>query len=335
LNCRLTAQSVDLAVPVLAQIPNEELNLPALLALSDDKELCGRSIPPNTAWFYAKLPNKPAAKRTRISGPQYPTDLKCLQFAVGGAVYPPMAQWVKVTERFRGGVIRLMSRQLTGNPKANYHNLTPVQRNSLSLITGKDSHGEPLRGHRHAFFFLWPGPNNLPGRLIAWRKEPFTDFEIDAMLRASDKPVRWGYDLDDWAVRFVPLPFTAAAPDGLFSTSRAWISVPPFVPPPSLHRFRKNGRPRDGESPENVLTKLLQKQGMPPIEMVKVAGNMEALKWVTLHETRDRRMLRQQSRTCWARPGFWLRIVFSDPVSGPLFYGDSCHFGLGAFKSAE
>lgn len=332
LNCRLSAESVDGAVPVLAQVPNKELNLPALLSLSDDKELSGKSIPPNTAWFYAKLPDKPVAQRMNNSRPQYPTGLNYLQFAVGGTVYPPLDQWVKVTGRFRGRIIRLLSQQLTGNAKANYSNLTVRQREAIQLMTGKDGYGNLLRGHQQAYFFLCPDEKDLPTRLIAWRKKPFTEIEIEAMLRAANKPIRWGHDLDDWAVKLVPLPFDMDAPESLFGTARRWISATPFVSPTGRHRFRKNGRERVSESPENVLIKLLRNIGKPLPNVTPLESKVEELTWVKLHETRERRLFREQTRTTFARPGFWLRLEFSEPVSGPLLLGDSCHFGLGAFK---
>lgn len=332
LNCRLSEDSVDGAVPVLAQVPNEELNLPALLALTDDKELKGRSIPPHTTWFYATLPAKPVAKTINNSRRQYPSGLNVLQFAVGGTVYPPLEKWVMVTGRFRGGVIRCLSQQLTGNKRANYHNLTLAQRDAIQLIMGKDGHGNLLRGHQQAYFFLWPDEKDLPTRLIVWRKKPFTEVEIEAMLKAAKKPIGWGHDLDDWAVRLVPLPFNADVPESLFGPARRWTSATPFVLPAGRHRFRRNGRERVRESPENLLIKLLQNSGKSCPKVTRLESKVEELTWVKPHETRAQRFLQEQARTNFVRPGIWLRLEFSEPVSGPLLLGDSCHFGLGAFK---
>ncbi|MBV9925501.1 MAG: type I-U CRISPR-associated protein Cas5/Cas6 [Acidobacteria bacterium] len=332
LNCHLSAESADGAAPVLAQIPNEELSIPALLSLSDDKELSGKSVPPNTAWFYAKLPDKPVAKPINNSRSRYPTDLNYLQFAVGGTVYPPLEQWVTVVGRFRGGVIRCLSRQLTGDVRAGYHNLTLAQRDAIKLITGKDGHGNLLRGHQQAYFFLWPDEKGLPTRLIGWRKEPFTEVEIEAMLEASRKPIRWGHDLGDWAVRLVPLPFNADLPESLFCPARTWTSATPFVLPAGRHRFRRNGRERVRESPESILIKLLQNRGKPCPKVTRLESKDKEVTWVKPHETRARRLSQEQARTNFVRLGFWLRLEFLEPVSGPLLLGDSCHFGLGAFK---
>jgi CRISPR-associated protein Csb2 len=55
--------------------------------------------------------------------------------------------------------------------------------------------------------------------------------------------------------------------------------------------------------------------------------------WVRLHETRERRFERDQTRTPLVRPGFHLLIEFDAPVTGPIIVGDSSHFGLGQFRS--
>jgi hypothetical protein len=73
-----------------------------------------------------------------------------VQFAVGGRVYPPMSRWVKLTERFRGRVLRHRACQLTGNPRARYGDLPEPQRDELALLSGKDGRGTPLEGHPHA-----------------------------------------------------------------------------------------------------------------------------------------------------------------------------------------
>jgi CRISPR-associated protein Csb2 len=331
-NCSLSEKSITNAVPVLVQTPNQKLNIAALLDFTDGKELRGRAVPPGTAWFYATLPKKPFAEPSTVRGRRFPTDLTFLQFAVGDVVPPPIKEWVKVTERFRGSVIKNLSRQLTEREEATYKILTHSQREEVSLITGKDADGNPLQGHKHAYFFLYPNKQGFPTRLIAWRKEPFKENEIEAMLVAAKKPIHWGYNLEDWSVKLVPLPFKSKIPDGLLTKAQTWISATPFVPPTQRHRFRKNGRERPIRTPEEELIKLFQKaeKSVPEVEMI----NKEST-WVKLHETKERRLFRQKFHTSWVRPGCWLRLKFSEPISGPLLFGDSSHYGLGLFLAEE
>jgi CRISPR-associated protein Csb2 len=292
---------------VLVHLPEHPLDLAVLLAATDSKELKGRSIPPGTAWYYAQLPRRTVSASPIIHRMKYPDHLHCIQFAVGGCVYPPLRRWVKVTSRFRGRVIRCLGQIIAPASQGRYDLLTPAQKDDLSLICGKDGQLQLLRGHRHAFFLLWPDENGFPTRLIAWRSSPFTTDEVKALLAASEYPVSWDDSTPDWNVRLIPLPYETPAPIGLFGEARVWSSVTPFVPPSDRHRFRKNGR-------EVIVTKEGQNA-----------------QWVNLHETRERRMLKADNRTPWVRPGFSVCVEFPSLVAGPLLIGDSCHFGLGLF----
>jgi hypothetical protein len=80
----------------------------------------------------------PEAPRDEISAPE----LHLLQFAVGGRVYPPADRWIKITERFRGQVLRIRAQQVSGNPHARFDDLTPQQRGELQLLSGKDADGD-------------------------------------------------------------------------------------------------------------------------------------------------------------------------------------------------
>ncbi len=334
INCRLEKYDRGTMTPVLAHVPERPLDLTVLLASTDDKELKGQSIPPGTAWYYATLPRRPALTLPTSHRMKYPDNqFSCIQFAVGGRVLPPLRRWVKVTDRFRGRVIRRLAEIIAPKSRGHYDLLTPEQKDSLALICGKDGQGQPLRGHRHAFFILLPDKNGLPTRLVVWRSSPFTGDEVKALLAASEFPIAWDNGVPEWKVRLVPLSYEMPAPRGFLGESRLWESVTPFVPPSERHRFRKNGRARPNESVERLLTKLLLDENKPAPESVTVVEDIESAEWINLHETRNRRILKSDSRTPWVRPGFRVRIEFSSPVAGPIILGDSCHFGLGLFLS--
>lgn len=334
-NSHLTERGTEAATQVLAPIPGHELNIETLLAATDDKaHLKGRPVPPGTTWYYAELPSRPNMRSPTIHGSHYSEGLSCVQFAVGGRVYPPLRRWVKITDRFRGRVIRVLARKIAPGSEGRYDRLTPEQKGRLALICGKDGQGRPLRGHRHAFFLLWPDEHGLPTRLVVWRTNPFTEEEVGALLRASEHSLSWENSTPEWRVRLVPLPFATPTPSGLLNASRVWQSITPFVPPAERRRFRRNGRERPGESTERILAKLLRDAGLPEPLNISVRDEARESTWVSLHETRARRFSKADSRTPWVRPGFNLRVEFTTPVAGPLILGDSCHFGLGLFASS-
>lgn len=330
-NCRLEKHDTGAMTPVLVHLPEHPLDLAGLLASTDDKELKGRSIPPGTAWYYARVPRQPVSVLRTTPRMKYPAHLSCIQFAVGGHVFPPLRRWVKITDRFRGRVIRQLAGYIAPESQGHYNLLTPEQKDKLALICGKDGQEQLLRGHRHAFFLLCPDKNGLPTRLVVWRSSPFTSDEVKALLAASEFAVAWDNGVPEWRVRLVPLPHETPAPRGFLSEARVWETATPFVPPSGRHRFRKNGRERPGESIERLLTKLLLNENKPAPERVTVFEDSQDAEWINLHETRNRRMLKADIRTPRARPGFRVRLEFPSPVAGPVILGDSCHFGLGLF----
>src|SRR5262249_47974436 len=118
-NCRLSA-AVVAGNPVLAAVPGMDLNFESLLAITGSGTLKSRRIPAGRAWYYAAIPPRPAVRPVRAVGRRYPQGRRVVQFAVGGRVYPAPAHWVKLTERFRGEVIRQRCLQLTGGRTSRY-----------------------------------------------------------------------------------------------------------------------------------------------------------------------------------------------------------------------
>jgi CRISPR-associated protein Csb2 len=279
-------------------------------------------------------------------GREYPTDLHVIQFAIGGRVFPPRKHWIKIAERFRGAVLKACAERMLCDSNARYRDLAPRQKAALQLLSGKDEDGKALEGHRHAYFIVWPDTNGEPTRLVCYRTSAFEPHEIEAVLQASRRQYAWESGNPDWLVRLVPLPFSTTAPPGFGGQpARTWVSRTPFIPPANRHRFRKNGRERPGEMPDQILRKLLLKQGFPepdrveplrgdqPVEPKSLADWSAIHEWVDVHETGRERARRRRERTRAVRPGFRFRVAFKKAVPGPLVLGHSCHFGLGVFEA--
>lgn len=333
-NCFLSTTDDGTATPVLAPIPQSPLNIDALLDWTDGDNLKGRPIPPGTAWFRAQIPKRPrmVSNPSRLApNPRYGN---CIQFAVGGVVYPPTELWIKIAERFRGSTIKQMIALMSDGRATAYEGLEVPEREKLTLLLGKHGDGRIAEGHRHAHFLLWPDETGAPSRLVVWRKDTLLSRqECDAMLSASEWPISWGTGSADWQVRLVPLPSETPLPKGFCNPAAVWRSVTPFVPPASRHRFRKNGHERPSESVEECLRRLLEAQGLPAPISISILDS--GTKWLQLHQTLDRRRERAVTRTRWVRPGFLVEVRFNAPVQGPIMAGDSSHFGLGLFRGAE
>jgi CRISPR-associated protein Csb2 len=84
---------------------------------------------------------------------------------------------------------------------------------------------------------------------------------------------------------------------------------------------------------ERLVAKLLEASGWPvPARIIETPDRTV---WVGLHETRERRFERNQTRTPLVRPGYHLQVEFESLVVGPIIIGDSSHFGLGQFAAME
>jgi len=105
---------------------------------------------------------------------------------------------------------------------------------------------------------------------------------------------------------------------------RSWISATPFVAP----RYLKKG----GNDLAGQVARELRLRGLPePIRVDLLAPGTSA------EVLRLRHFVRRRSRG--PQPpidaGFALRLIFAEPVAGPLALGYGSHFGLGLFRSTD
>jgi CRISPR-associated protein Csb2 len=323
-NCILSDSRSASTVPVLC--PTASATLAQVACMTNEDGVADATTPPGAVWKYAErpavskcnTPNKPAKALP-------PTSV--LQFAIGGRVFPPLKVWLRITERFRGAVLRNIVYQRTGDPKAKFGDLPHEVRAEFSLLTGKDAYGQRLSGHRHVAFFLIPDNAGRPSRLICYREEPFSSEEQIAMLAASVEPLAWDYSGNGWRLRLVPLPTeTPLPPDkNVFGESRIWETLIPYVPP--LHVYRENGKPKSGAGVETQILSHLVKLVLPSAEPTVLQLRDESVQWMKVHRPRRSR----SGPTNDDKRAYRVRITFSETIRGPLFLGHSSHFGLGLF----
>jgi CRISPR-associated protein Csb2 len=252
-----------------------------------------------------------------------------MQFALGGRVFPPVASWIRLTERFRGAALDALARQITNEMRTRFRDLPPSQQGEFALMTGKGADGKPLAGHRHAFFLLLPDNADHPTRLVCFRREPFSAREQEALLAASELPLSWDYGSGNWLLRAVPLPTETVLPKTILGPAAEWESATPYVP--SRHVFARNGKPKPGLGVCEQVVADLANAGLPESQVMLLdAGGQGRGSWVRVHRPRRNR----ETQTNDMKRGYKLRVVFPDPVGGPIAIGHSAHFGLGLFVPA-
>lgn len=241
---------------------------------------------------------------------------------------PPADQVVLGMQRLRGAILAAAVRQLRpAMEQPRYEHLLPEERQFLSGLTGKDGADQPTAGNHH--LALLPIADALAPRVIAFRRNGFTEFERIAIFGGSRRLVSWGTD-ESQSFGVVPVPASGDDIQPLVGPSLTWVSHTPFVPPPHRHRYRSNGKARQGESPERQIAILCAKMGYPVPTQVAIT---EAAGGVLLHRTLEQRNAPTAARGASRWPGYHVRLEFDTPVEGPIFLGHSCHFGLGLFTA--
>jgi len=326
-NCTLVDKRVGGAVPVLS--PLKEATRDDIERTTDNPEAVKRAVPPGARWLYAVRPSRPAS-RERKRAPAHRPDCHLMQFAIGWNVAPDPRAVVRLTSRFRGGVLRELLRVKTGHESATWTRVGKNVREAVADMAGKDANNEPLKGHRHTEFLAWC-EDGKPTRLLVWRgSRAFDAEEQEAILLAGARDVSWaaaGSDLDEWKVRLVPLDRQVPPPPGFDRrASEVWESVTPYVPP--RHHLR-GGKERDGESIADQIRRELTRRGLQQKVDVDLVGSP---KWVSVHVPR-----REANKRAFVgdRRGQMVRLRFAGAVAGPIRLGHSSSFGLGLFRSVQ
>lgn len=207
-------------------------------------------------------------------------------------------------------------------------------------ITGKDGCGRPLHSHHdhahtipvdldgdgrldHLIIFAKRGLGDMAQRAIhrvkrTWAKGVADDIQVAVVgYWRDDEETKRDLlrQLQDARLR-TNLESILGPPGG----ARIWESVTPFVPP----RFLK---PRGKNSIEGQINAELVSRQFRPAEVIEVKADLT-------HALRH--YIRRRSRGGTQLPmdaGFGLRLIFSEPITGPLLLGYASHYGLGLFRS--
>lgn len=109
------------------------------------------------------------------------------------------------------------------------------------------------------------------------------------------------------------------APGRLTSPGPVWCSLTPFVANVHLKRHR---------GPAWALLREMAERGMPaPVRIERLKLDPAAF------QTTRRSGTVRAGRS--GHPGAFFRLMFAEPVAGPLAFGFACHLGLGVFVREE
>lgn len=234
------------------------------------------------------------------------------RFAIRAAVLPRLHEALSICERLRRSAMS-QSKTVSGEAR-------PV-------FSG---HGVGVSHHAHAMYLASsedPRNEGFVDHLLVRAKDGFDAEEVLALQRLRRLWGRGGHDLELILVglgQAADFGGSASPRTRLAATSRVWESVTPFVPT----RHPKVVRGALTDSVEDQIRRACEHLlGIAPSTVEPFAGKGD---W---HRFRRRRPEGGGSRG--PDRAFGARLVFDEPVSGPIALGYGAHVGLGVFAAAE
>ena len=296
------------------------------------------SDPPGSCWVpYVRPRNcfktepRPRPRRRNARSP-----IDVVRYALDSTVHSLVTETLPVAEAARRALMGTHGRITEQNGV----------RGRSSTLSGKDEHGRPLAGHRHAYYL--PSDEDDDGRLD--HLTVYAADGLDAQERGAVdrlRELRTGREGEDRHPLRLLLLATGASDQyapGPLQTSRVWVSATPYI---ATRHAKTRGRNRiDVGSPE-ARAAFLESDLRARLAAVRPEfADQEALevtveplwdqnhvfrlagRWRTIQFKRFRRKAGDDGGRRLAGA---FRLTFSQAVQGPLALGWSSHFGMGLF----
>lgn len=293
----------------------------ALLADTGDLQRAGWNLPPGSQLVsYTRPQHIFEVQPIRRSIPARKTSPSVARYAIASAVLPRITQAISVAERVHQSLVKFS--------------------NSAAVFTGRDADGSLAIGHRHAHIFCESSGEH---RDAITHLSIYAPMGFDAEARTALKRLHsvWGHGGHDLQLVLLGIgdrEHFAHTESGClhFSASTTWQSVTPFVPTrhPKNHR---DGRPKlDAAgwhigSPEHDLRRLIGEHGTIPLPQKIERRSVIEVSGCSLRCIQFQRERKHGNGSRGDKLGYSLRLVFPQPVAGPLAFGYGAHFGLGLF----
>jgi CRISPR-associated protein Csb2 len=292
---------------ILETLPERLLD--ALAVDTGALQQAGWSCPPAARFVTYQRPadcfTPDKRSRSRHAGRPFGTRATTVRLALSGKPLPPIERALRIGEIARKAAIHHAERVAETVPASlSGHGLPASNRHGHAFYLPEDADGDG-----HIDHILIHAPDGLSGEAIAALDR------IDAL---------WERGGGRWRVLFEG----AAAPDALGSIytgiRSVWQSATPYLCP--WHRKRGFGI---GEQ----IARECDLRGWPEPTVdflenrrIEVRPGVER-RPVQFQRFRERRGLNQPDKF-----GHALRLVFPQPISGPVALGFGCHYGLGMFR---
>ena len=253
------------------------------------------------------------AKPIGKTGGRRPGNIEVMRYAMTGRVRPRVTDTVGVGDFIRRAAMSKYGEQNGGG--------------SSTVLSGKRSDGEKLRGHLHAFYLPTDEDgDNVLDHVTIVSATPMSDNDFKAL--AAMEEIRYK---GKWFGLSFQSRGTKDDYDGVPILGRAkkWVSVTPYVM--NRHPKRRSGR-SESEAEDNIRLELARRFGSGVgIERVDVSGSKSTMGCNLMPIEFNR----------WRKDGipafgaYKVEIEFVDSIKGPLALGHAAHYGLGLFAAAD
>jgi CRISPR-associated protein Csb2 len=267
------------------------------------------------------------------------------RFAIDGTVLPLVEETLHIAEIARRTAMGMFRRI---EEKRLYHGNIPEDAPlpRSEVFSGKGVHGDPLEGHRHAYYI--PTDEDGDGRIdhltiaAAMGFGPSEVKVLDGMRRLKRR------DAEPLNLLLLAFGQSSEIPaPKLMGPSRIWISATPFI----VTRFpTARGQKKDpvellgianqrAFAHQVLLEEIARLRDLNPdmpepfsVEYLNEEHRMGAHK---LRPIQFKRFRQKRSDDGGRRPAGAFGIVFPEPVHGPICLGHSSHFGMGVFVPGD
>ncbi len=300
------------------------------------------SDPPGSCWvpytrprdcfkIQPKVCPRPTVNRQRI---------QVVRYALDSTVLPLVTEALPVAEAARRVLMGIHGRVTEQNDI----------RGRSDVLSGKDQHGQRLTNHCHAYYL--PTDEDGDGRLdhlTVYAVGGFGPNECRAFDLLRKLPTGWeGEERHPLRLLLLGMGASDEYTPGPLRASKIWESSTPYI---ATRYAKTRGRDRiDLSLPEarvgflrdDLLAQLtdvrpdLSREGIPVVtieplwdenHVFKIAGRWRPIQF--------KRFRRKAGDDGGRRLAGAFRLIFSNPVHGPIALGHSSHFGLGQFVRVD
>jgi CRISPR-associated protein Csb2 len=309
-----------------------------LLAESVDVQTAGWEVPPGARWIDYSLAKDALATlpKTFHNSPMIRHRPTVARFLLDGPVLPLVTETITVAERFRRAAMGSFRRWCAQNPEraADYQRQDRPDEFASPILSGKQSDGTILCAHPHAHYLPTAEGQDLRRitHVTVFARNGLREEEVSAL--SSMRRLSMG-ERTELRVQLVGLGRRDDFKSSLFARSREWTSVTPFLGPAHIGRngFQRYMRKAISREWRRLAEQIDDFRDVSLQAITDLSTDDPA--WRGRPRSFEYRRVRSKHAADGYRPSGTYKLVFSEPVPGPLCLGYASHFGLGLFASAE